>query len=119
MSHSLRFRFFSAWVSASDAGLEIRAVTEGQTVADGDLQRTTFVVDASGTFSDISEWLASAAEALPGLVMRGFAITSAEEDQQALSFQATLSIFAPHPLSPVDASTTSDPRAQMFASPDR
>ena len=105
--------------SASEAGLEVRALTEGQIIEVEDLQRTSLALDATGTFSDISDWLAGAGEAVPGLVIVGLSIATPMGDQDVLSFQASLSVYAPQPTSPGDPSTTEGPTAQTLASPDR
>ena len=105
--------------SAADAGIEIRTLTEGQKIGVDELERTTMALDATGTFSDISGWLAGVSNAMPGLVVRGFVIASPEEGREVLSFQASLSVYAPQPISSGDGSTAEGPRAQPLVSPVR
>ena len=71
-------------------------------VSDG-IVRTRVVVQASGTFSDITGFIAGVWQIHPGMATDGFSIMPDPLGGRALSFQASLSVYAPQAASPVDS----------------
>jgi len=81
--------------SASSAMLSVHSLATGQRTEADSLQRTTLVMHASGSFSDINDWLAAVHTELPGVVVEGFSISTTDAPQPTIAFQASLSVYAP------------------------
>lgn len=105
--------------SASQASLMVHTLTTGDQEELGELQRTSLTMHASGSFSDIIGWLADVDSQLPGVVVQGFSISSADASQSSLTFQASLSVYAPKSTSSAHSDAEQGSDAQASTGPAR
>ncbi len=105
--------------AVADHTLAAYNVMADKTTAAEGVTRTTMVVHASGSFSDIARFIADLGSVHPGAAIDGFSIMPDPMGADTLVFQASLSVYAPQPARPDASAAESSGRAPAATPPDR
>ncbi len=102
--------------AATARALAVHAVLAGEPAPAGGLMRNTIALHVSGSFSDITRFLADLPASLPGMAVDSFSIMPDPMAEGSLSLQASLSAYAPQ-AAPPGASAPHSPAGAPAATP--